>query len=808
MYGMFFSVCVAVKVELLMQLLFIIPFFVILALRKHTEWRNFIYFCAGAVPVTFLRAVNSYIKYGVVRLEETMPILSILAPEPVLYDGLFSSYRGIVYTSPVLILSILGFALLFFETFKRAGERNKSENLQCWLVFLMGFYAVFKLVFVGMAFTTTGHELSMRVMLTEIPVFVILMAVFFKSLSRKVFIFFAIPAVVLGILWNLMNIAEYLTGIELLFPASGHPPLMARAGLIQYALGLFSNFNHIALKLKVLFPLVAAGIIFYLAWLLIRKNFKPSGFPRSGRVKLLSFFTVYCCTAYAVASGLNIYNNSRNVEELKDKGFLEEARVIEVPFVEFTLLEEEFRLLLLFNYMRYLAFEGEFQEYKNRALMRRRLYGKAESSIATFHKQEKPFQRIADFYRKSGRFDKVIEFHEKMLAFVPEDIPTLINMGHIYEKQGEYVKAAESYKKALEINPESVNAPWLLANLYWRLSEHEKTLYYLKLSLENNPSKPHIHSFMGSLHNELGRYEEALHYFKKALDYPFQDRETLKQLGDVYFSKGDYQKAIEHYSPARNAEVLMNKGNAYRELGMLEEALESYSRAVKMNPRVVHGFRGMADIYRDLSDYDNAVDYYRKVLDLTPRDLNVLVSLGDIFFEKGKYDRAAEYYRKTTEIAPRVASNYRRLAEIYRAKGEYVRAIENYEEAIKHRAVPAEDHRELGYLYIQLMQYEKAKENFSRAYYYRPSEPRSAFQLGYIHMELGEYEKASDYLNKVIELQPYFIADAHMMLGEIYISRNEPEKAEVQIKELKRLNRQDMAEILEGRIAEKFDMDR
>lgn len=64
------------------------------------------------------------------------------------------------------------------------------------------------------------------------------------------------------------------------------------------------------------------------------------------------------------------------------------------------------------------------------------------------------------------------------------------------------------------------------------------------------------------------------------------------------------------------AEAYNNLGLALEEKGLLDEALNAYSKAAGVNPDFPHPYVGMGDVYRKRQQYTEAIKMYRKFLDL------------------------------------------------------------------------------------------------------------------------------------------------------------------------------------------------
>ena len=181
LYGMFFSLCLAVRIELWLQLVFICPLFVLLCKSKRIDWRNGIYFFLGFMPLFLLRGVNAYIKYGALHMEELLPLYTVshfYSP----FNGLFSAYRGVFYTSPILYICVLGIIFVVINLFKNHHSENRTQD---FFLFMLALYLLIKLFLIRRAFGFGIDILGSRWLLSEFPIFVVLFAQVFLRGGRS-----------------------------------------------------------------------------------------------------------------------------------------------------------------------------------------------------------------------------------------------------------------------------------------------------------------------------------------------------------------------------------------------------------------------------------------------------------------------------------------------------------------------------------------------------------------------------------------------------------------------------------------------
>jgi len=328
LYGLFFSICMIVKVDLCFQIFFIFFLFIVLLLLKQTIWRNGICFLFGLLPMLMLKIINDYIKYGTFHIGE-FGLLNF--KDFYLFEQLFSSYRGFFYTSPIFYICLLGFVFLVINLLKNI----KSINEKKWqdLFFLiLSLYLFIKIFILSYRYAWGGGTPGARILLTEFPIFVLLYARALRS-QRKYLTHFIGIASVFFILWNLFVVSEYMTRVDLNYIA-GAPGLSVRIKTLKYIFNPLFYIKDLDLKLRSCLPLVliVLGITFYITGRFAKPIHPSFWYMRNQNkgepLRVFSLFTIYLCIAYTVITLLNVYNNGKNVERLKADGFFENAQIM------------------------------------------------------------------------------------------------------------------------------------------------------------------------------------------------------------------------------------------------------------------------------------------------------------------------------------------------------------------------------------------------------------------------------------------------------------------------------------------------
>lgn len=100
----------------------------------------------------------------------------------------------------------------------------------------------------------------------------------------------------------------------------------------------------------------------------------------------------------------------------------------------------------------------------------------------------------------------------------PEDMKSLLQLGHLYNDNGFYDKAVERYKSYLSRNP---NEPDVLVDMgvcYFELNKFEDAIATMKKALVINPKHQIAHFNLGIVSFSSGQLDEAKNWWKKTIE--------------------------------------------------------------------------------------------------------------------------------------------------------------------------------------------------------------------------------------------------------------------------------------------------
>lgn len=325
LYGLFFSICIVVKIDLWFQIIFILSFFIVLLILRQVNWISLIYFLIGFTLGIALKTINDYVKYGVFHTGE-LGLLNFR--NYYLFEQLFSSYHGFFYTSPIFYFCLLGFIFLIINLLRDIKTIN-DKKMQDIFLFILSLYLLTKIFIIPFSYAWGGGTVGARALLTEFPVFVLLYARVFQGRGTYFEDIINIISIVF-IFRNLLITSEFIAAVDIRY-ITGAPPLNLRVETIKYIYNLF-YIKDLYFKLVLCLPLLFATFV-VTHYLIGRiKTIDPVFWyirkDCGSFLRLLSLFTVYLCIAYTIVTSLNITNNKKNVEGLIREGFFKNVEII------------------------------------------------------------------------------------------------------------------------------------------------------------------------------------------------------------------------------------------------------------------------------------------------------------------------------------------------------------------------------------------------------------------------------------------------------------------------------------------------
>ncbi|HKT54325.1 MAG TPA: tetratricopeptide repeat protein [Caulobacteraceae bacterium] len=260
-----------------------------------------------------------------------------------------------------------------------------------------------------------------------------------------------------------------------------------------------------------------------------------------------------------------------------------------------------------------------------------------------------------------------------------------------------------------------------------------------------------------------------------------------------------------------------NMADAYNLLGVVlnarndpQGAVDSLSRAVRLNPNVPSFYSNLGEIERQRGKLDEAQAALKRALELDPNTAQAHSNLGIVHFDRKEFEEAAACYKKAIELQPDFPEAHNNLGNAYRALDRREEAVTCYQRAVAQRDGYAEAYNNMATALRDDQDYESAEHAYRKAINLKPTYMDAYNNLAVMLSHLDRTDDALRVLGDALRIDEKHVATlltvarvqlkrgAHaiaiqaaemasgidpaspepfMMLGEIHHEMDQPEKA-------------------------------
>jgi tetratricopeptide (TPR) repeat protein len=222
------------------------------------------------------------------------------------------------------------------------------------------------------------------------------------------------------------------------------------------------------------------------------------------------------------------------------------------------------------------------------------------------------------------------------------------------------------------------------------------------------------------------------------------------------------------------------------ENGNLEEGIENYKKAIKLNKDDFTIARELLDIYYITGNYSEALNIaaglYTKFYD----ERGIAEIYADILAKNDKFDRAIEIYEKLLKNNSSNNEIRLNLASLYQAEARDKEALRQYIKILKNNPENNFARISIGDIYLSMKKYSAAEEIYLESIKYGADIRDIYRQAALVNKYRGKRKKSLKYLQKIIQEYPEDLKTL-LLLAEIYQDSHQLKKAEKVLKKVNEL---------------------
>jgi len=273
-----------------------------------------------------------------------------------------------------------------------------------------------------------------------------------------------------------------------------------------------------------------------------------------------------------------------------------------------------------------------------------------------------------------------------------------------------------------------------------------------------------------------------------------KDKAYYIKKGDTQYENKQFKKAIETYSKAIKLDntdyhLFHKRGLAYGYLDEHENAIADYTTALRINPNFSKDYFNRSIRYSCINDYSSAIRDMSKYIELNPQDYDGYYMRGTYYVQTDDYDKAINEFLTSIKVSPN-ADAYCSLGTIYFEREDYNNALSNFVSAYKLDSKDVIICDYIGLTLYFLDRKDEAEKFLKEATNLNSTNDSTYFYLGLLCQRKSEFKDAIRYYLKAISINDNDYAP-YCNVGLCYCAINECEKGITHLEKALRLNPKD-----------------
>ncbi|MCX5864198.1 MAG: tetratricopeptide repeat protein [Deltaproteobacteria bacterium] len=300
---------------------------------------------------------------------------------------------------------------------------------------------------------------------------------------------------------------------------------------------------------------------------------------------------------------------------------------------------------------------------------------------------------------------------------------------------GNLQQAEKIYEEILSINPHHAETLHAQAILACQRRQYVAAVALFRQAIQEDCAKPAYHFNLGNAFKDSGLLAEAVPCYGEALRL-----------------KPDY------------CEALNNLGTALQGQDKFTEAVAAYQQALQIKPNYAEALYNLANSLRSLDRLPEAIVCLQQAMQIKENFSEVYNCLGNIFQEQGKSEAAIGCFRHALHIVPTVAEYHFNLAKALKDQGQLDEAIVCYQKVIELMPSSASAYNNLGNALSGCGRMPEAEICLRQALELKPDYAEAHSNLAIIQFAQGRAAEAEACYRRALELLPdYAVAHSNLL---------------------------------------------
>lgn len=204
--------------------------------------------------------------------------------------------------------------------------------------------------------------------------------------------------------------------------------------------------------------------------------------------------------------------------------------------------------------------------------------------------------------------------------------------------------------------------------------------------------------------------------------------------------------------PSAGFRAHVNLGTAYERQGRLDLAIQSYKRAIEIEPAFFATHYNLGLIYQRLGSTDLAIAHYQEAIQINPFFPLAHHKLGVVYTTIDRPDLAKQEFERALQLDGSDLSSKSALGWLYLTEERFEQAEDYFQQVLKVRPESLRDRLGMAVIYNQRHEFDKAIPEYEWVLRMDPDNLMAQYHLGLIHEALGNGESAVAHYRAVLDI--------------------------------------------------------
>jgi|GEM_PF-1407593 len=370
---------------------------------------------------------------------------------------------------------------------------------------------------------------------------------------------------------------------------------------------------------------------------------------------------------------------------------------------------------------------------------------------------------------EQGDIEKAHKYFETLTKLLPDYSEGWRLLGWVQKNIKNYKVAMNNYLKAIEIDEENASAIKALGILLGEKGDFQQAHNYFETLTKLVPEYSEGWRLLGWAQEKLKNKEEAKKSYLKAIELDKENTNAIEYMGILLGEKGDIQQAHKYFETL--TKLLPDYSEGWRLLGWaqdrlkdIEDAKNSYLKAIELNKENSGAIQGLGLLFGNLGDHQKAYNYFKKLTKLQASYSNGWYFLGQAQYNLEIIEEATKSYLKAIELDKENANAVKALGILLSNQGDEQQAYNHFKKLTDLAPEYSDGWRLLGDAQYNLKKIEDAEKSYLKAIELDKGNAKAIEDLGILLGEQGDIQQANKYFERLTKLVPDY-SEGWTLLG-------------------------------------------